>query len=96
MYLIPHPHALTKPQQHAHGHQDEGPQQGHQEPDSRVPAPALAFHHTLASHGCLTYHQPVTHTQSHSLSHSYKASQNPKPYVSLNVTGNSIVDSFYY
>lgn len=55
-------HTLTESQQHTDSHQDEESQQGHQQPDDWVPAPTLALHHTLASHGCLTDHPPETHT----------------------------------
>lgn len=65
----PSPPRLTEPQQQTEAHQDQGPQQGHQEPDGRVPAPALALHHTLASHGCPTDHPRLQHTRyTHTLS----------------------------
>lgn len=65
MTCYPPTHTLTKSHQHADGHQEEGSQQGHQHPDGQVPAPTLALHHTLASHGCLTDHPPTTHTFTH-------------------------------
>lgn len=45
-----HTHTLTESRQHTEGHEDQGPQQGHQDPEGRVPAPAFTLNPALASH----------------------------------------------
>lgn len=63
-YAHTHMHALTESGKHSESREDQGPQQGHQDPQGRAPALAFTLNSTLASHCCHSAWQSVCNTHS--------------------------------